>query len=163
MDRLLTILPLESTADAEACARIMVASDPWLTLGRGYDSALTILSNRVRERYVARRDGQLAGFIVLNMNGPFVGYIQIVCTAPEFRGTGVGTQLLQFAEERIFRESPNVFLCVSSFNEGARRLYERLGYTLVGELSDYIVRGYSELLLRKSRGPIDGYDPEARP
>ena len=67
---------------------------------------------------------------------------------------GVGRRLLAFAEERIFRESPNVFLCVSSFNAGARRLYLRLGYELIGELKDYIVRGHSELLMRKTRGPL---------
>jgi [ribosomal protein S18]-alanine N-acetyltransferase len=54
---------------------------------------------------------------------------------------------------RIFQESPNVFMCVSTFNPDARRLYERLGYTAVGELSDYLVPGHGEVLLRKSRGP----------
>ena len=48
-------------------------------------------------------------------------------------------------------------MCVSSFNLGARRLYERLGYKVVGELSDYIVRGHSELLLRKTTGPLAGF------
>jgi [ribosomal protein S18]-alanine N-acetyltransferase len=43
---------------------------------------------------------------------------------------------------------------VSSFNQGARRLYERLGYNVVGELTDYIVEGHSEILLRKTVGPM---------
>jgi ribosomal protein S18 acetylase RimI-like enzyme len=55
--------------------------------------------------------------------------------------------------ERIFRESPTVFLCVSNFNTGARRLYERLGYEVVGSLRDFLVAGRAEVLLRKSRGP----------
>lgn len=54
----------------------------------------------------------------------------------------------------ILRESPNVFMCVSSFNQDARRLYQRLGYQVVGELTDYIVRGHSEILLRKTVGPV---------
>ena len=62
--------------------------------------------------------------------------------------------LVIFAEQRILKESPNVFMCVSSFNHGARRLYERQGYKMVGELTDYIVEGYSEILLRKTRGPL---------
>ena len=153
----LTFATLSTDAEATACAGIMSSSDPWLKLGRGYDACLAVVSNATRERYVARRGESLAGFIVLNMNGPFPGYIQVVCAAPEFRGQGVGTELVRFAEERIFRDSPNVFLCVSSFNEGARRLYERLGYSAVGELTDYIAEGYSEILMRKSRGPIDSY------
>lgn len=45
-------------------------------------------------------------------------------------------------------------MCVSDFNHGARRLYGRLGYRLVGELTDYVVAGRSELLLRKTVGPL---------
>ena len=96
----------------------------------------------------------LAGLLILNLRGAFVGYIQTVCVAPEYRGRGVGTALVAFAEERIFREHKNAFICVSDFNHGARRLYERLGYRLVGELTEYVVSGHSELLLRKTRGPL---------
>jgi ribosomal protein S18 acetylase RimI-like enzyme len=38
---------------------------------------------------------------------------------------------------------------VSSFNDGARRLYERLGYERVGELKDLAVDGASEWLMCK--------------
>jgi hypothetical protein len=48
-------------------------------------------------------------------------------------------------------------MCVSSFNHDARRLYQRLGYQAVGELIDYIVRGHSEILLRKTLGPLTGF------
>jgi ribosomal protein S18 acetylase RimI-like enzyme len=68
--------------------------------------------------------------------------------------------LLGFAEQRILRESPNIFMCVSSFNIGARRLYERHGYTVVGELTDYLVEGHSEILLRKTFGPIAAFAGE---
>ena len=46
-----------------------------------------------------------------------------------------------FAEQRIWRDHQNVFLCVSSFNHAARRFYQRLGYQQVGELSDFLVSG----------------------
>jgi hypothetical protein len=49
--------------------------------------------------------------------------------------------------------SPNAFRCVSSFNVDARRLYGRPGYTDVGELTDHVARGHSELRYRKSCGP----------
>ena len=105
----------------------------------------------------------MAGFVILALRGPFSGYIQTVCVAPERRGRGIGTRLVAFAEERIASESPNVFLCVSSFNQDARRLYERLGYEYVGELRDYLVRGASELLYRKSRGPWAEFTSPADP
>jgi ribosomal protein S18 acetylase RimI-like enzyme len=70
------------------------------------------------------------------MRGPLRGYIQTVCVAAEHRGRGIGTDLVRWAERRIRRDSPHVFLCVSSFNSGAQRLYERLGYRAVGRLPD---------------------------
>jgi len=45
-------------------------------------------------------------------------------------------------------------MCVSSLNLGARRLYDRLGYQVIGELTNYIVQGHSEILLRKTTGPL---------
>jgi ribosomal protein S18 acetylase RimI-like enzyme len=149
-----SIRPLATPAEAEACARMMAGTDPWVTLGLGYEACLRALRDETRERYVAYRGDRLVGVLVLNLSGAFVGYIQTVCAAPEARGTGVGTALVAFAEERIFREHRNVFICVSDFNPGARRLYERLGFRLVGELADYLVAGRSELLLRKTRGPL---------
>jgi ribosomal protein S18 acetylase RimI-like enzyme len=148
------IRPLETREEAESCAGMMAGTDPWITLRLGHDACLRVLLDETRERYVAYEGERLAGVLILNLKGSFVGYIQTVCAAPEYRGQGVGTALVAFAEERIFREHRNVFICVSDFNPGARRLYERLGYRLVGELTDYIVAGRSELLLRKTRGPL---------
>lgn len=152
------IRSLSSDEEASECARMMSSSEPWKTLGRSYEACLERMRDQTKERYVALgEDGRALGFIVINMQGAFVGYIQTVCVASEMRGQGVGARLVRFAEERIHRDSPNAFICVSSFNEGARRLYERLGYRVVGELSDYLVRGHSEILMRKSIGSLDEF------
>jgi ribosomal-protein-alanine N-acetyltransferase len=149
-----SIARLETEAEAEACARLMAGSEPWTTLGRTYEAALRIIQDPTREVYLVRDDAGLAGFLILCMTGALVGYIQTICVHPDRRAQGLGSRLIQFAEERILEESPNVFMCVSSFNRDARRLYERLGYVVVGELTNYIVEGHSEILLRKSRGPL---------
>ena len=135
------IEPLQNDDDARTCAAMMCATDPWLLLGRGFDDCLRVVTDATCETYVARQDGAVRGFIILNMRGAFVGYIRSICVAADARGSGLGSQLVAFAEERIFRQSPNVFLCVTSFNTRARALYERLGYEAVGELRDYIVEG----------------------
>jgi len=49
--------------------------------------------------------------------------------------------------------------CVSDFNTGALRPYRRLGYELVGPLTDFLVTGSAERLLRKSRGPWSSWRP----
>jgi ribosomal protein S18 acetylase RimI-like enzyme len=151
------IRSLASDEEATQCARMMAGTDPWITLGRGYEASLERIKDPSREVYVAVDESGLAGCLILCMVGAFVGYIQTVIVAPDRQGKGIGSQLVEFAESRIFRESPNAFLCVSSFNSGARRLYERLGYRYVGELSDYIVDGHSELLYRKTLGPWNAF------
>jgi ribosomal protein S18 acetylase RimI-like enzyme len=156
METLISLERLGTEQDAEACARLMASSEPWLTLGRSYESSLAIVADPTRETYVARDGGQLLGFLIICMTGAFVGYIQTICIHPQHRGRGLGSRMVEFAERRILSEVPNVFMCVSSFNHAARRLYERLGYQVVGELTDYIVAGYSEILLRKSTGPLTG-------
>jgi [ribosomal protein S18]-alanine N-acetyltransferase len=148
--------------ETEACARLMTSSEPWITLRRDYAESLRVFQNPMYEVYVAVEGERLDGFIVLNLGGDFAGYIKSICISPECRGSGLGTELLRFAEERIFREYPNAFLLVSSFNPRARALYERLGYRFVGEIPDYIVRGHSEILLRKTLGPLREFEPGAR-
>ncbi len=150
----ITIRRLDGEDEIAICARMMADSEPWITLGRGYDACYQTIADPIKEVTVAIVDAQIAGFLILNMSGGFVGYIQSICVAPHRRGRGIGTHLIQHVEKRIFSETPNAFICVSSFNPDARRLYEDLGYQLVGELHDYVVQGYSEFLLRKSIGPL---------
>jgi len=158
------IRPLATDAEAWACAELMASSDPWRRLGRTLEQSYAIVRDPAREVYVALEpsassDPRVAGFIVVIMQGVFIGYIQSVAVRADCRGRGLGSALIALAEQRILREVPNVFICASSFNPAARRLYERLGYKVVGELTDYIVRGHSEILLRKSTGPLAEFGP----
>ncbi len=152
---------LENDVQARQCARMMAGSEPWITLGRTYRSSLKLLQDPTREVYVALRERQMVGFIILLMRGILRGYVQTVGVMPEWRGRGVGSLLMAFAEERIFRESPNVFLCVSSFNKAAQEFYHRLGYRVVGRLEDFIVAGHAEILLRKTVAPLAEFHTDA--
>lgn len=148
------IRPIAGEAEIKTCARMMANSEPWITLQRDYDAAVINLSMPTKEIYVAVLDEQLVGFVVLNMHGALTGYLQTICVAPEHRSQQIGRKLIAFAEERVFRDSPNIFLCVTDFNERAQRLYKSLGYEMVGVLKDYVIAGYDELLMRKSISPL---------
>ncbi len=156
----LTFSLLQTRADAETCARMMSESEPWLTLKREYDGLLKAVINPAREIYLAKLGDEIGGFVMINMQGAFTGYIQTLFVAPNWRSRGTGAQLMAYAEERIFQQTPNVFLCVSSFNTGAQKFYKRLGYTVIGELKDYLVAGYDEILMRKTVAPLVDYDPQ---
>jgi [ribosomal protein S18]-alanine N-acetyltransferase len=148
----LIIRPIQGSIEAEQCARMMINEEPWVRFGSSYETHLRRMKDTSKEIYIAESDGLVVGFVIVNMKGVFSGYIQTVCVATAQRGQRIGTKLIEWAEARIFSESPNVFICVSSFNQNAYRLYERLGYSVVGELNDYIIKGHSEFLLRKSKG-----------
>ena len=155
----LVIRPLRDAAEAHTCATFMAASEPWLTLQYPAERVFQRLTDPAREVHVAELENQIVGVLMLCLSGPLSGYIQTIAVHPGWRGRGLGTQLMQFAEEKIFRRSPNVFLCVTSFNRGAQKFYERLGYRKVGELENYLQHGHTEILLRKTRGPLLDFTP----
>lgn len=148
---------LADESEAEQCAKFMVSSEPWTKLGSTYAGLLKVLMDSTKEVYVAVNEDELVGLVAIDMYGSFVGYIKTVGVFPGWQGRGIGHKLMAFAEARIFRESPNAFICVSSFNGDAQRLYECLGYRVVGRLTDYIVDGYDEILMRKAIAPISEF------
>ncbi|HEX9105830.1 MAG TPA: GNAT family N-acetyltransferase [Longimicrobiales bacterium] len=141
--------------DDEWCAQVMVATDPWRALGRSLERCRASVNRPGGELYLARRGergergGQPLGFIVLHATG-MAGqpYVALVAVAAEARGAGVGAGLLAFAEAR-YPDARHIFLCVTNINEGARRLYERVGYRKVGEIPDFSGPGFSELIMHK--------------
>ena len=134
------------------CARLMASSEPWITLGRGYEACRAASGDPACLVLVARRGGEPCGFLRLHPRGVAGSpYVASVAVTEKARGFGIGTALLDAAEAR-FPSARYIFLCVSSFNVRARALYERHGYRLVGELPDYVVDGFSELLMGKRLG-----------
>jgi ribosomal-protein-alanine N-acetyltransferase len=157
------IRKLQGEGEARECARLMAGSEPWITLRRTYDDSLRMMRDPSREVYVALVDDELVGFAIIRMSGAFVGYIQTIGLKPQWRNKGLGRRFLAFIEQRVFKEAPNVFMCVSSFNTQAQKLYARLGYEVVGELKDYIVAGHSEILLRKTIAPLADFGQQTGP
>lgn len=162
-DSLLFVRPptidLELVADRRddevaQCARMMATSEPWITLGRTVDALIPVLDDRDRELHVVRDAQGIAGFALLDLRGLLNGYVQTLCVREDRRGGGLGGALLTAVECRIFDQSPNVFLCVSSFNTGAQKFYARLGYERIGTLRDLVITGSDEILLRKTLRPF---------
>jgi [ribosomal protein S18]-alanine N-acetyltransferase len=143
--------------DITICAKMMAQSDPWITLDMDYALCLKAFEGPLKEIYTANLEGKIIGFVILQTGGTFKGYIQTLCISEAYRGKGFGGKLLQFCEDRILKISPNIFICVSSFNKGAIKLYYKFGFKLVGELNDFVKEGFTELLLRKTFGPIVGH------
>src|SRR5665647_1952715 len=84
--------------DFEICAKMMSASDPWITLGMNYEQCLMAFEGEYKEVYIIEYENQLAGFIILQVCGTFSGYIQTICIDEAFRGKGLGKILLHYCE-----------------------------------------------------------------
>lgn len=153
---MITIVLTNDPRNFEVCAWMMAKSDPWITMKLDYNQCLKAFDGPEKEVYVVEIEKEIAGFVILQMGGTFKGYIQTICIAEAYRGRGFGKKLLQFCEKRILKISPNIFICVSSFNIVAVRLYVDFGFKLVGELDNFVKQGFTELLLRKTAGPMIG-------
>ncbi len=164
----LRIRPLRAT-DIDPCAQLIAADPLWqryqITLARARRQLREVLAATLRgggrtseagEFAVAQSAGQVVGFIWFRLDGTFhhSGYIRWIGVAPHVRGQGVGARLMAYAERKIFAHGPNVFLMVSAFNMGAQAFYKRLGYTEIGAVPNYAIRGITERLFRKTRGPL---------
>lgn len=154
MSNNIEIVLVRNDKELDVCAELMQRCEPFVTLQIGIQRCMQAVRGDVKEVYAAYEDGMFTGFVVLQFAGVLRGYIQTICMEPASRNKGIGTRLLQFAEERFRGESPNVFICVSSFNHGAQKLYYQLGYEKIGELKDHLVKGHDEYILRKSSNSI---------
>jgi ribosomal protein S18 acetylase RimI-like enzyme len=145
-------------ADRAAVVRLLAGSDPWKRLGYGdadWDRLFeSIRSGQGREGYVVEAEAGVVGVALLRERFLLGAYLELLAIAPEARGEGLGSALLAHLESLVFAQARNLFVCVSDFNEGARRFYARHGYQEIGPIPDLLIPGSSELLLRKTIGPV---------
>jgi len=83
---------------------------------------------------VADTGSGLAGFILFRQVADTEFEILNVAVRPEFRGRGIGRELLQ---AQLTRCKGHWFLEVRRSNSAARNLYKRLGFHEVGERPNY--------------------------
>ena len=141
-----------------ACTEILQKSE----LGNAYFSdeqkanAMLQYALEKKELHIALNElGECVGFIYYMTNGVFGShpYLHIVAVKEEYRGCGIGKQLMKYFEDNA-SDSPaaKYFLTVDDFNPRAKQLYENLGYQCVGELPDFYKKGIDCYLMMKRRG-----------
>ena len=141
---------MASAGVIEWCAQLMASSEPWITLGRTVDQCRERVAHPEYVIFLAHEEDVPAGFLLAHPRGAMgAPYIASIAVAPSYRGRGVGTELVARAESHFAGTAQHIFLCVSSFNLRARRLYERLGYETIGDLHDYVIDGATEALMHK--------------
>ncbi|HDJ26692.1 MAG: ribosomal-protein-alanine N-acetyltransferase [Thermoplasmata archaeon] len=142
----------------EARIRDMVLEDlPWVvatahrTLSERYRPSLftDILARWPRGCLIAEASGRRVGFLMGALYGS-EARVLMVAVVEEFRRRGIGTALMEEFERRA-KESgaQRITLEVRTSNDGAIRLYRRLGYRVVGTLISYYADGSDAFLMEK--------------
>ncbi len=85
------------------------------------------------QAFLFRKNGETAGYGLLAKTysaeaGGLVVWLEEVYIREAFRGLGIGSQFFQFIEKIYEGKAARLRLEVEPDNEGAIRLYERLGY-----------------------------------
>ncbi len=81
--------------------------------------------------------GSIAGFVVAGRGSPRIGYVATLDVAPPFRRQGLGTRLMQAAEERLRDLGLWKIRLETATSNPARHLFEKLGYECVGKIERY--------------------------
>jgi GNAT superfamily N-acetyltransferase len=84
-------------------------------------------------------DRRLRGVSLASMVAPDVGHITQVCVSPQDRGSGLGYELMrQSLTALAFHGCRSVSLTVTTSNESAVRLYERMGFVTRRNFAAYV-------------------------
>jgi GNAT superfamily N-acetyltransferase len=109
-----------------------------------WDGALAAAVRRERIILGAWDGSLLVGTVTLQLhcppNQPHRGEIAKMMTRLSHRGRGIGTALLQAAEELAVRHRRNLLVLDTARDDGASVFYEKQGYRLAGEIPDYALR-----------------------
>lgn len=141
-----------SPGSAEKLGPALASIPPWSVIGWPAE-LLTAAFRRERpsvSRFELVVEGELAGAVTIQdpfLHGP---YLQLLAIIPKFQRRNLGWAVLEWMErEARGEEARQLWLCVSTFNTGARAFYERFGFEAVTILEKLATEASDELLMRK--------------
>ena len=83
--------------------------------------------------WVTEVDGKVVGFVVYELNDSNkIGEVQLLAVHPEYQNRGIGTELNNFALQKLKESGMRLAVVGTGGDEGhapARRSYEKAGYT----------------------------------
>lgn len=142
--------PLDA-AGIPVLAAAIAAIDPWASIPYPAADLAAYLgrSDAATAKFAVVRDGMTVGAVAVRypfLRGP---YLELLALLPPTQRLGIGTAVIAWMESEVAGRAHNLWVCVSDFNEAARRFYERNGFALAAPLHDLAFEGRTELFLRK--------------
>jgi GNAT superfamily N-acetyltransferase len=146
--RLVALAP----ASCPGVAAKIAAIAPWSAMNYKAEALARFLAapDSCASRYLIEVEGAEAGAMSVRfpwLKGP---YLELLALLPPFQRRGLGASLVAwFEREALKRGARNLWVCASSFNDGALRFYGRHGFKPAATLQGLVADGYDEVLLRK--------------
>ena len=93
-----------------------------------------VISDKIArsEIYVAYDDDNFVGWLRFGLFWDIIPFMYLLEILPEYRGVGIGRQLVQFWEEQMQKQGHTQLLTSTQQNEHAQHFYTALGYIAVG-------------------------------
>ncbi len=140
---------------AKTIADKLAGINPWLALN--YSAArlesYLLSADASLYRYTVMVDGAITGIVAVRypwLKGP---YLELIGLFPHRQKQGFGTAILEWFEQETKPWATNLWVLVSSFNEGAHRFYLRHGFKEIGAIEALVYPQGTEILLRKMIQP----------
>lgn len=104
------------------------------------------------ELYGFFKDDKIVAFMRVDPVGMFSKFplLRTLAVNPAFRNSGIGRAMLEHYKSSYTGKSRRIFICVSDFNPGAKKLYMESGYSVTGTLPGLYKEGITEYLLSRS-------------
>ncbi len=140
---------------AEHLGYALTAIEPWSAIAypaSRMTAFLTADDPGVR-RFAVMVGETPAGAVAVRRPWLYGSYLQLLAVLPPFQGQGLGGKLLGWFEEQAAPPDRWLWLCCSTFNTRAALFYRSYGYETAATLSDLLMDGMNEFLMRKRWQP----------
>ena len=148
--RRIVLGPLPDAA-ARDLGEAFAGMDPWKEYGMPAEmlSSFLVREREGRHRFLITADEETAGIVVITVPWLFGPYLHFLGLLSKTQNSGVGTSVMKWFEAEANGHFRNLWICVSEFNKGAVRFYERFGYARAATLEGLVTDDRTEFLLRK--------------
>ncbi|HVX35263.1 MAG TPA: GNAT family N-acetyltransferase [Hyphomicrobium sp.] len=137
---------------AEIVGPLLASIDPWARYAYTSSALTAFLTAEEADapRFAIKVDSVIAGAVSIRSNWLRGPYLQFLGILPAYQSHGIGGAILKwFEDEARGARAQNLWVAASEFNTRALSFYERHGFNRTATLTDLVVEGSSEILLRK--------------
>lgn len=150
----MTTIVLGLREDLEECCRALEGSklfDEYFKDDKKRSSFILEGIEKQEVHIAKNENNKTIGFMRIDDVGMFSGFpfLRLIAVNNDYRCKGFGTQMLEIYESKYKGRVNKIFLCVSSFNDRAKKLYAAVGFKEVGRVEGLYKKGTYESIMMK--------------